>query len=96
MKNNGLTINEKIKIPGKFKKYFWDCNFNKITWDAYSFFITERILQFGNSESIEWLLKKIDTNYLKSVLKKSRILDKKTINFWEIMLNEKFDAKSKK
>jgi len=88
MKNNNLKINEKTQIPGEFKKYFWDCNFSEITWDAYSFFITERILQFGNSDSIEWLLNKIDKNYLQSVLKKSRILDKKTINYWEIVYSE--------
>jgi len=82
------SIKKNVQIPDEFKKYFWDCDFNEITWEVYSFFITERILKFGNSESIEWLLNKINRNYIKSVLKKSRNLDKKTINYWEIIYSE--------
>ena len=79
MKNYNLNFKENAQIPVKYKKYFWDCNFDEIKWDTYSFFITERILQYGNGESVKWLINKIDTICLKSVLKKSRILDKKRL-----------------
>ena len=86
MKNNSLKINEKTEIPGKFKKYFWDCDFDGLSIASYPFFITERILQYGNSDSIEWLLNVIQIDFLKSVINRSRILDKKTKNYWELIL----------
>jgi hypothetical protein len=73
-------------LPKSFKKYFWDCNFNEITLDTYSFFITERILRYGNMDSVNWLLNKIDKKFLKIVIKKSRNLDNKTKNYWETIL----------
>jgi hypothetical protein len=76
-------------IPNNFKSYFWDCDFTELTLDKYAFFITERILNFGNMESIHWLLENVDEETLRNVVKKSRNLDKKTKNFWEIKLNVK-------
>ena len=57
--------------------------------EKYAFFIAERILNFGDMDSLKWLLDKIDRVFLKEVVAKSRNLDKKTKNFWEIMLNDK-------
>jgi hypothetical protein len=74
------------KIPEHFRKYFWDCEFDDLTMDQYAFFITERILNFGNMESVKWLLRQIDEEFLKTVVRKSRNLDKKTRNYWNFML----------
>ena len=73
-------------LPSGFKKYFWDCNFEELSLESYPFFITERILQYGNTESIEWLLDVIHIDFLKSVINSSRVLDKKTKNYWEHIL----------
>ena len=86
MKNYNLNINGNTKIPLKFKKYFWDCRFDEIKWDTYSFFITERILQYGNIESVKWLLEIYSNDFLINVLKTSRNLDKKTVNYWNTIL----------
>jgi|APSaa5957512622_1039677.scaffolds.fasta_scaffold177729_1 hypothetical protein len=76
-------------LPETLKKYFWDCDFKDLAMDKYAFFITERILNFGNMDSLNWLLDRIDRDFLKEVVKKSRNLDKKTRNFWELMLYDK-------
>lgn len=86
MRKNRLKKSKNLEVPVKFKKYFWDCDIDDLTWNSYPFFITERILQYGNSESIEWLLNVIEIDFLKTVLKKSRNLDKKTLNYWKIIL----------
>lgn len=73
-------------LPISMKKYFWDCDFNLLSMTDHRFFITERLLQLGNSNSIAWIMKKIDKPYIQKVVQNSRALDDKTINFWKIYL----------
>ena len=84
-----MKINQKTseKLPEEFTKYFWDCDFSEITFEKYPRYICERILNFGDLNSIKWLFTKINKNQLKDYIKSSRKLNKKTKNFWEIMLN---------
>ena len=76
-------------LPETLKKYFWDCDFRDISMEKYPFFITERILNFGDMASLKWLINGIDRDFLKEVVKTSRNLDRKTKNFWEMMLYDK-------
>ena len=64
-------------LPKTLKKYFWDCDFKDLSMKKYAFFIAERILNFGDMDSLRWLLDRIDSDFLKEVVKKSRNLDKK-------------------
>ncbi len=73
-------------LPAKFKKYFWDCDFTTLNMKEHSFFISERILNFGNDLSLKWLLSKINKEQLTEVVERSRNLDKKTKNYWNLML----------
>lgn len=73
---------KKIKLPKKFAKYFWDCDFGSLSWDEYSFFIAERILVFGDASSVHWLLNAAGRRFIVSVARKSRSLDQKTRSFW--------------
>lgn len=75
-------------LPENLAKYFWDCHFNELNMEKHSFFIAERILNFGNIESLKWLLAQIDEDFLRKVVEKSRNLDKKTRNYWNLMLKE--------
>ena len=79
------TISPRINLPQDIRKYFWDCDFNKLSWEDYSFFITERILNFGNMDDIKWLLGITDRDFIKKVVTESRNLNKKTRNFWNVM-----------
>ncbi|MGE0086546.1 MAG: hypothetical protein AB7S75_19230 [Desulfococcaceae bacterium] len=54
--------------------------------DKYAFFITERILNYGDMSSLKWLTAATDTDFLKNVVEKSRNPDKKTGNYRKIML----------
>ncbi len=74
-------------IPERFKKYFWDCDFENLGMQKYAFFIIERILNFGNVDSIKWLLSNTDRKMLMEVIEKSRNLNKKTRNYWRIIFD---------
>ncbi len=82
----------KNQLPKRLSKYFWDCNFHELNMEKYAFFITERILNLGDMDSVKWLMNQIDHEFLKEVVEKSRNLDKKTRNYWEMVLNDREPA----
>ncbi len=85
--NSMNSENKTNTIPEKFKKYFWDCDFENLSMQKYAFFIIERILNFGDVDSVKWLLSNTDRKMLMEVVEKSRNLNKKTRNYWRIMLD---------
>jgi hypothetical protein len=79
--------NHPAALPPEFKKYFWDCDFTQLTLREYAFFITERILVYGDLPALQWVMRTAGMECIRRVVRESRNLDKKTINFWELMLN---------
>lgn len=75
-------------LPEKFRKYFWEYRGIPLNIGEDATLITERILTFGNPESLHWLLNCIDLPFLKKTISKSRKLDAKTLNYWKLILNE--------
>lgn len=73
-------------LPEYFEKYFWDCDFESLNLRAHSRFIIERLLNLGNSESIRWLLAHVEKSALKDIVQSSRNLNRKTRNYWTLML----------
>jgi hypothetical protein len=74
-------------IPEEFQKYFWDVAFKDLSLEKYSRFIAERILNYGDLESVRWLIVTVGMDFISSVVKTSRNLNPKTLNFWQIRLS---------
>ena len=77
---------EKMELPKMLRKYFWDCSFEDLRLAQYPVFISERILNLGDMDSLRWLFSKIDKEFLIDLVNKSRNLNKKTKNYWKLML----------
>jgi hypothetical protein len=75
-------------LPEEFRKYFWDCEFDELSIEKYPKFIAERVLNFGDINSVKFLLSKIDVELIKMIVSTSRNLNNKTSNFWRIILYE--------
>ncbi|MBM3700367.1 MAG: hypothetical protein FJW68_05565 [Actinobacteria bacterium] len=73
------------KLPYFLEKYFWDVDFPGIDKKTYSAFIIERILEFGDKKSIRWMMNSFNLDEIKEVIIASRILSKKSANFWQII-----------
>jgi len=43
------------ELPGMLRKYFWDCEFEALSMKQYPIFISERILNLGDIDSLRWL-----------------------------------------
>lgn len=76
-----------VKLRPEFRVYFWDADFNELSVERHSRFIAERILNYGDQESIKWLLSWVDDKFLKELLSTSRNLNARARNFWQVMLH---------
>ncbi len=69
------------------KRFFWDVNISSLDKSKDAFFVIERILQFGDLEHINWLFSNYDNQLIQEVIKNSRALSPKIVNYWRIVLN---------
>ena len=72
------------KIPEFVFKYLWDVPRENISLDKYANFIIERVLEYGDSESINWLNKTYKKEKIIEVLKKSKKISTKTGIFYAL------------
>lgn len=70
-------------LPAFLHRYFWDHPVNQVNKETHSFFIIERLLELGNDDAIRWVLRSYPQQEITEVVKKSRVLSKKTANFWK-------------
>ena len=82
----GKSIKNTSGLPQELKIYFWDVEFDEITIEKHSRMITERILNYGNLDAVRWLFSWAEKDYVRSILKKSRNLNAKSRNFWNLIL----------
>lgn len=66
------------------KPIFWDTDIDKLDCENHKNYIIERVLQYGRSEHVRWLLKKFSKNDIIETVKVSRSIDRKTANFWSL------------
>jgi len=66
------------------KPLFWDTDINKLDVMKHKRYTIERILQFGLAEYVRWMLKHFEKEDIKETVKKSKVIDKKTANYWSI------------
>ncbi|MBI5701699.1 hypothetical protein HZC34_07680 [Candidatus Saganbacteria bacterium] len=71
-----------MRLPKEFKKYFWDVDFNKLSYKKYPKFVLSRIMQYGDLFALKWLMKMPKRTIL-GVARTSREIDDKTKNYWE-------------
>ncbi|NQU99872.1 MAG: hypothetical protein HQ538_03990 [Parcubacteria group bacterium] len=76
-----------MKLPSFLKKYFWNVDFTKLDLEKDSFFVINRILEYGDIKGLCWLFKKVKRKQIEEVIMKSRELSPKTANFWALFLN---------
>ena len=90
VKNNIKTT--LLPLPEMLRKYFWDCRFEELSMSEYAYFISERILNFGNIDSVRWLLGVTDSDFIMNLVETSRNLDKKTKNYWRLIYDEEISS----
>ena len=72
------------KLPNEFKKYFWDCDFQKLDFVEHRNFIFSRLLFYGDISTIKFILDQVSKNEVENYLDKKgkNTLNKLNIKFW--------------
>ncbi len=73
----------------KYKRLFWDVSLNSIDKSKHKDFVIERVLENGDSASLNELFKLYTEQEIIETIVNSRKITKKTANFWQIRLNIK-------
>jgi hypothetical protein len=73
---------EALIIPERLRSLFWDTNLNKIHIKQNARYIIERVLEFGDMNSLEWLQRVYPVSAIIDVIVLSRVISEKSRNFW--------------
>ena len=73
-----------IPLPQSLHKYFWDIETNKIDAEKQAAYIAERLLEYGDFDSLEWLEQTYGENFLKIIVSRAKKLSRKSANFYSL------------
>ena len=65
-------------IPEHINKYLWDVNVGELSLEKHSKFIIERVLEYGDLDTIKWLENVYSKDIITNVLIKSKRISPKT------------------
>ena len=84
-------VKNKVKVPDKFKKYFWDVDFNKLELSKHRKFVMERLLNYGTFDTFDWIFRTFNDEEVRSFLKNKgkHSLSKNSFYFWTKIAKEK-------
>lgn len=71
-----------MQLPPLLTKFFWDVPFEGLDPKADSYFILERLLEYGDTQAIRWVLRQYRHQDVLEVIKTSPRLSAKTGSFW--------------
>jgi len=71
-----------MDIPGYIKTYLWDVDITTLSAKSHAKFIIERVLEYGDVQSLKWLMENFTKDQIIDVLKTSKRLSPKTGNFF--------------
>lgn len=78
----------KNNLPGSFKSYFWDVDFDSLrlekkqSFSTKKSFILKRLLDRGDTEAINWVKENYNRKEIEELLLTTRDISQKTANFW--------------
>ena len=74
-------------LPRPLWRFFWDVAPGGLA-ERHLTFIAERLLVFGDTEAVRWLLAAMPHEDFRALIRSSRRLDPKTRAFWRVVMDE--------
>lgn len=68
-------------------KYFWEHDENDIDPQEHWFIVLERLIEYGDIESIKWAIDYYESSQFIEVLRSSRRLSRKSATMWQNYFN---------
>jgi len=76
-------------LPPKFRPFFWDYDFRRLTWQEDRDVIVMRLLSHGDWEALQWLHARLKREGLREwiLARKGAGLSARQLRFWELILD---------
>ena len=76
-------------LPETLRRWFWDCDFDGLTWEEHRDFVVRRILSVGTWDAIRWLRTKAGDSTVREWIEqhRGRGLSSQQLRFWELVLD---------
>jgi len=74
-----------MELPDYVKCYFWGDDLKELSLEKHARYITQIILEMGDTDAVQWLFQALPTSQIKAWLPGLR-LSPKSANYWRIML----------
>ena len=75
-----------ISLPPFLERYFWEVDFDAVRLPEREVYVIERLLEYGNDQAIHWLKKTFPAETIAAVVRKSRVISRRTANLWALLL----------
>jgi hypothetical protein len=77
------------RLPRDMKRFFWDCAFARLRWEADRDFVIGRLLERGDWPAMQWLRWKAGDAELRRWLaaRRGRGISPRRLRYWELVLD---------
>lgn len=82
----GMNSTNSPALPTFLKRFFWEVDFENIELSRRETYVIERLLEYGNDDAIRWLNKTFPAETIAAVVRKSRMISRRTANLWALFL----------
>lgn len=84
----GRARSPRRSLPQELKRFFWDYDFGRLSWEKDRDFVIGRVLSAGDWGAIRWLLGELGPEELRRWIEScsGRGLEPRQLRFWEVIL----------
>ncbi|MBW7944537.1 hypothetical protein H3C70_04000 [Patescibacteria group bacterium] len=75
-----------MPLPRSVARYFWGDNLHEISLEKHAKYITQTLLEKGDTDAVRWLFSVVPPQTVKAMLPELR-LSKKSAHFWKVYLS---------
>jgi hypothetical protein len=81
-------MREPHPLPDWLHPYFWDVDFDSLSWQRHRDFILQRVLQTGSWDAVCWLRRTLGDGELRAwfLARKGARLEPRRLRFWQLVL----------
>ena len=76
-------------LPEHFSRYYWDCDFDSISWRKHKEDVVLRVLMRGTWDDIEWVRDKVGDVWLRAwiIKRRGKAIDAADLRLWGLLLH---------
>lgn len=81
-----VVNSEREPLPDFLRPLFWDTDLNQLRVEGHERYIIERVLAYGDTPAVRWMMRRFTREQVVETLCKSRRINRKSAGFWAAML----------